>query len=212
MKFTVFGASGATGRLVVERLLRRDDEVTALVRDPAKLGITNPRLHARVGDAFNLADVDSAIAGGDAVISLLGTRLDQPVDKIRTEGTSNIVEAMHAHGVRRLVAVSGVGGSNSAGQMGALTRWLYRKKVGAERYNEIDRLEQLLAESDVDWTVIRPPRLVDSKVDGSPTVAAAPKVSMAAFLTRDDLADILVEQATRAGQPRTALTAISAKR
>lgn len=210
MRVAVFGASGATGRLVVVRLLERGNEVTAFVRDPSQLDIEDARLRIDVGDALDAAAVDAAVDGCDAVVSLLAARLDQPVGTVRSQGTENVIAAMRRHGVRRLVAVSAVGGRRSTAQMGAVTRWLYRRKIGAERLAEVDRLEDLVVGTDLVWTLVRPPRLVDEQPDGRPTASAMARVSLSSKLSRTDLADILVEQVSRDGDRQTALTALSA--
>ena len=73
MRIAVFGATGATGRRVVEQALEAGHEVTALVRDPAALGVRHPRLEVVVGDIGQARRVEDVVRGQDAVISALGT-------------------------------------------------------------------------------------------------------------------------------------------
>lgn len=77
-KIVVFGASGGIGRQVVEQALNRGDEVTAFVRSPSKLSLSDPKLTVIAGELSAKAAVDSAVGGADAVISALGPSLDRP--------------------------------------------------------------------------------------------------------------------------------------
>src|SRR5690348_13841633 len=108
MKLAVFGATGRTGRQLVEQALQAGHEVVALVRTPSKLVIQNPKLRVIQGDAMNPADVDKVVQGSDAVISVLGQSKDSPRD-MQTVAITNIIAAMNKYGVKRLVSLTGAG-------------------------------------------------------------------------------------------------------
>uniref|UniRef100_A0A674JZH5 NAD(P)-binding domain-containing protein n=1 Tax=Terrapene triunguis TaxID=2587831 RepID=A0A674JZH5_9SAUR len=91
-------AAGAAG---ARYALRR--AVTVLVRDPARLPPEHKPARVVVGDVLNPPDVDRAIQGQDAVIIILGTRNDLSPTTMMSEGTRNIVAAMKAHGIRKVV-------------------------------------------------------------------------------------------------------------
>ncbi len=74
MKISIFGATGLTGGHIVKLALDAGDEVTALARDPSKVGVTHPKLRVVQGDGTVAADVERAIAGQDAVIAAIGAR------------------------------------------------------------------------------------------------------------------------------------------
>lgn len=102
MNVTVFGATGQIGRLVVGDLLAGGHDVTAYVRNPAKLGHRDPRLVTVIGELSDEARIRQAVRGADAVISALGPLLRHgstgaPV----TDGTKNIVAAMQTEHVGR---------------------------------------------------------------------------------------------------------------
>uniref|UniRef100_A0A674K1H6 NAD(P)-binding domain-containing protein n=1 Tax=Terrapene triunguis TaxID=2587831 RepID=A0A674K1H6_9SAUR len=78
-------------------------QVTVLVRDPARLPPEHKPARVVVGDVLNPPDVDRAIQGQDAVIIILGTRNDLSPTTMMSEGTRNIVAAMKAHGIRKVV-------------------------------------------------------------------------------------------------------------
>jgi len=108
MKLAIFGGSGRTGRPLVEQALAAGHSVTALVRDPAKLPISNERLTLIQGDALDPQAVERTIAGADAVLSALGQTKGSPKN-MQTVATQNIVAAMQQHAVRRLVSLTGAG-------------------------------------------------------------------------------------------------------
>jgi len=106
-KIVVFGASGGIGRQVVEQALNRGDEVTAFVRSPSKLSLSDPKLTVIAGELSAKAAVDSAVGGADAVISALGPSLDRrAVEMPLVEGTRHMVDAMRAARLQRFVGMA----------------------------------------------------------------------------------------------------------
>uniref|UniRef100_A0A673UY44 Biliverdin reductase B n=1 Tax=Suricata suricatta TaxID=37032 RepID=A0A673UY44_SURSU len=104
-KIAIFGATGRTGLTTLAQAVEAGYEVTVLVRDASRLPPEGPQpAHVVVGDVLNAADVDKTVAGQDAVIVLLGTRNDLSPTTAMSEGARNIVAAMKAHGVNKVVA------------------------------------------------------------------------------------------------------------
>ena len=191
MKLTIFGATSSSGRLLVEKALAAGHEVTAFVRDPSKLEVTNERLKVVAGDALNAAQVEKAISGSDAVLSTLGPKGKPAVMAARS--TRNIVDGMEKHGVKRLVVVSVAGISVPQDKRGvnlvsALIRLLL-KDVFIDRENQLKVLE----ESSLDWIAVRVPRLTDDPATGS-VKAFFGNASPAMKVTRADLADFMLKQ------------------
>ncbi|MFE7140431.1 NAD(P)-dependent oxidoreductase [Streptomyces sp. NPDC057644] len=168
MRITVFGATGGVGREIVGQALAAGHEVTVVVRDPDRLPepLDRTALHAvvRLDDA---AAVRAAVAGRDAVLSGLGSR-GRKANGVAERLTGQIVTAMEAEGVRRLVVVSAAPvGPEPAGD--PLVDRLMRKGIGAvlaELYADLARMEAALAASATDWTSVRPPRLTDGPRTG----------------------------------------------
>jgi len=102
VKLAIFGATGGTGRKLVDQSLAAGHEVVAFVRDPSKLELRHERLTIVQGDVTDPAAVERAIAGVDAVLSALNTRRNAKGNPI-TVGTLHILAAMRKYGVRRLV-------------------------------------------------------------------------------------------------------------
>ncbi len=191
MKIAIMGASSPTGKLLVEKALEKRYEVTALVRDESKLGITHPNLRVICGDALKYEDVESVVSGSEAVLSTLGPRGKPAV--MAAESTKNIVDAMEKSGVKRLVLVSVAGIAVPQDKRGrslidSLLKFFLRD-VFIDRENQL----ALLNASQVDWVAVRVTRLTEGAGTGS-VRAFFGKPSPALKLTRADLADFMLEQ------------------
>ena len=162
MRITIFGATGRAGLHVVEQALSRGFEVTAFVRNPEKLA--DQRANARViqGDVSNREQVNQAIAGADAVISVLGPTKNAPVFEV-SQGTGYILDGMRQHGVRRLVlsAGAGVGDPNDEPKLFNKLISILLKLVSRYVYEDMMKTIELVRKSDLDWTVVRVPMLTD---------------------------------------------------
>src|SRR5689334_228722 len=108
MRLAVFGATGRTGKPLVEQALQAGHEVVALVRTPSKLAIQHPKLTVIQGDAMNPVNVDDTVQGSDAVISVIGQAKGAPRDT-QTVAITNIIAAMNKYGIKRLVSLTGAG-------------------------------------------------------------------------------------------------------
>jgi len=85
MKITLFGATGGTGGQVIQQACEAGHEVTAVVRDAARLTRSHPRLTVVQADVIDPTAIAPAIAGSDAVVSVLGPREHSFADMRRTE-------------------------------------------------------------------------------------------------------------------------------
>lgn len=108
MNITVLGATGKTGVPLVDQALERGHQVTALVREPARLPIQHSSLKVVPGDILDPQAVEKAVAGAEAVLGVLGPTSNEPVFAI-SNGMKNILVAMEKHGVRRLIQSVGAG-------------------------------------------------------------------------------------------------------
>ena len=213
MKLAIFAATGGVGRQVLEQAAAGGHDVTAVVRDPRKL----PPTQARVVTA-DLMDADpaalqSAVSGADAVLSALGARSKTEVG-VTWRGTAAILQAMQAAGVRRIVVVSAapVGTVPSPGcphpprhdpgdglVMRNLTYPILRSAF-RQTYADLARMEDLLRESDLDWTVVRPVRLTGKPLTGTYRTAYGQNVRHGLFISRADVAHYMLRAL---GEPET---------
>jgi uncharacterized protein YbjT (DUF2867 family) len=161
----VFGATGKTGAALVDQALAAGHRVAAFVRTPAKLGPPRERLAAVMGDFADAASIRAAFDRPyDAVLFTLGIYLKDARTPL-ADGTGPLVEAMKEAGVRRLVLCSSFGASETAGQ-GPL--WVRAVQHFILKQVLIDKTaqERLVMTSGLDWTIFRPPRLVDGPGGG----------------------------------------------
>ena len=194
MKIVVFGASRGVGLKVVEQALDAGHIVTAFVRTPAKFTVQHKNLIVCQGDSMDAAAVEKAIAGQDAVISALGpTR--PPVPGMMETSAKNIVAAMKKHGVRRLVSTTGAGVRQPEDQpkfadhfIGFLLNLLAKNVVLDSAANV-----KVIQTSDLDWTVVRFPRLLDGDHTGKYRFGYVSKDSSTQLSRADAAASILRE-------------------
>lgn len=194
MKIVIFGSSGETGKALVRQALQRGHEVYAFARRPGEIGIGDPRLHPLEGDVLDEASVRRAAEGMDAAVSVLGVRMGQPPSTVRSTGTANIVAALTAAGVRRFVSCSTVGAGGHLQTLPWLTRMMLPRIIGAWRLEEAGRQEDIVRSSGLDWTVLRPPRLVDGPLTGKYRIGEDLVAGFGAKLTRGNLATAMLDQ------------------
>lgn len=161
MKIVVFGANGPTGRLVVRGALQRGHTVTAVTRSPESFPFAHPSLHVLGGDVLEAASVSRAIAGQDAVLSALGVPYSRQEIRTYSMGARAMIDAMVESGVSRLVCVSSSAVDPSAGPHGGffferVLQPFVAGVLGKTLYDDMKRMEAMVAESTVDWTVLRP--------------------------------------------------------
>ena len=215
MKLLIFGATGATGRLLVDQALELGHAVTAFVRDPARLHRSHPTLRQIVGDAMDAATVEGAVQGHDAVVCALGTSPEGKADRARRQpgvpvcsvGTANIVGAMDRHGVRRIVVESStsVGESRKAGRWGAaaIVRLFLREVM-----DDKERQDEILKGSGLDWTIVRPAKLSNGPQTGRLKSGEGLAWSLASSASRADVAAFLL---AALGDPATIGRAITVR-
>ncbi|MEH0576436.1 MULTISPECIES: NAD(P)H-binding protein [Streptomyces] len=200
MKFTVFGATGGIGRELVRQALDAGHEVTAVVRDPARLAVTGGRLEVVRADLTDPEALRPAVTGRDAVLSGLGARRRKDAG-VAARLTRTVLSALEAEGVRRLLVVSaGPIGPEPEGD-GALDRTV-RGLVSAalkDVYADLREMEAELARSATDWTVVRPPRLQDKPVTGAYRTVVGGFPRKGRFIGRADVAHAMLAMVEDAG-------------
>lgn len=198
MKLVVLGPTGGTGGQVVRHALATGHEVVAIARRPDAVQPTHPNLRVVAGDVLEPATLAGALDGADAVISALGPRAGRAPTVLYSHGIANVRAEMVRAGVRRLVVVSAVPVAPT-GQEGVLDRFvvlpLLHLLLGGN-YADLRRMEDdLRAADDVDWTVFRPPRLLDGPATGRIRSAVDVHLPRARDIRRSDLARALVSGA-----------------
>lgn len=189
----VIGATGGTGRALVDHAVHQGRRVKVLVRREADAHSFPATVDAHVGDARDRAALDRALPGASAVVSLLGARRGQPVGTVRSAGTRAVVEAMQRAGVRRLVVVSTVGVGSSLQDMTTTARLLWPVIVGRDRLREAAAAEAMVTSSGLDWTLVRPPRLIDGPIGSQTSVGRSLRIGLKSQISRSALAHLLLD-------------------
>jgi putative NADH-flavin reductase len=157
MRLFILGANGRTGTELVDLALARGHDVTAFVRSPEKMIRSGEGLIVRKGDPRNVHDLAAALCGHDAVLSALGPRPREALTKttVLRECAAATVAAMSRAGVRRFLVVSSAVLFPIDSVVFAVVRRILRPHV-----RDLQAMEAIVAASDLDWTIARPPRLV----------------------------------------------------
>jgi putative NADH-flavin reductase len=204
MKLTIFAATGGIGRQVLEQVVAAGHDVTAVVRNPKKLSREVRSVTADL-TAPDPAALESAIEGADAILSGLGPRSNSEAG-VAWQGTRAIVQGMQATDVRRIVVVSAapIGTVPSPGRpkppkynpgdgffmrhlLSPLTKAALRK-----HYADLALMEDILRDSGLDWTVVRPPRLTDKPLTGTYRTVYGQNLQGGLFISRADVAHCLL--------------------
>jgi len=205
MKLTIFAATGGIGRQLLGQAIAAGHDVTAVARNPRNLSPVPARAVAADLASADPADLQSAVAGADAVLSALGPRTKADAG-VAARGTKMIVQAMQAAGVRRLIVVSAapIGTIPSPARPhpprhdpgdGFIIRYLADpivKRALREHYADLARMEDVLRASDLDWTAVRPPRLTGKPVTGRYRTAYGQNIRRGVFVSRADVAHYML--------------------
>ncbi len=195
MDLVVIGAGGRTGRLVVDQALAGGHRVTAYVRRPEVVTVRHDRLAVVRGDVLDPGGVMDVIADKDAVVSTLGVK-GRSTTTVFSEGITNVVRAMEAKGVRRVLTVSSAG--LSIGPHMPLPQRLVAgyiiERILRNIYLDLARMEDELEVSDTDWTVVRAPLLADRPASGQYRVAVDGHLTRPGRISRADLAGCIVSR------------------
>jgi putative NADH-flavin reductase len=194
MKIAIFGANGATGRLLTERVLDAQHEAVAVTRRPADFPIAHAHLTVAGVDVRDASSVAGVIGGADAVLSTLGVPFSvRPIDTYSV-GIRNIVAGMREAAVRRLVVVSSTGASHYPNRIDTpfalrIVEPVITRTIGKTTYDDQRRMEAIVRDSGLDWTIVRPSGLFDLP---EPTNYVAGEVEpVGGFTARIDLADYM---------------------
>ena len=194
MKVLIIGATGATGRVLMREALEQGHEVTALARNPSALAPEDHRPRVLQGNALDASQVEAAVADQDAVLSALGTRSSRPTT-LFSQSTHNLISAMNKHGVRRLVCITGIGAGDSKGHVGFLYDRIMLPFVVKNIYEDKNRQEEAIKQSDLDWVIVRPARLTDEAAKGEYRVYLGGSYT-AKTISRADVAAFMLAQLT----------------
>lgn len=198
MKVSIFGATGFSGQAILADSIKQGHEVTILVRDASKIPIKHQNLTIVEGNVLNPQTVASVLHHQEAVIQCLGVsgKGDGKPTTFISDATKIIVDEMQNQKIKRLIAMSNVGAGNSI----AFQPWFFTKiilpyfmkwlKVIIEDKN---RMEPIIMNSNLDWTIVRCPNIVDKPAKGRCNATLDGK-GLKLSITLSDLSKFMVDQ------------------
>ncbi|GDX47129.1 NADH-flavin reductase [Bacteroidota bacterium] len=198
MKVSIFGATGFSGQAILADSIKQGHEVTILVRDASKIPIKHQNLTIVEGNVLNPQTVASVLHHQEAVIQCLGVggKGDGKPTTFISDATKIIVNEMQNQKIKRLIAMSNVGAGNSI----AFQPWFFTKiilpyfmkwlKVIIEDKN---RMEPIIMNSNLDWTIVRCPNIVDKPAKGRCNATLDGK-GLKLSITLSDLSKFMVDQ------------------
>ena len=190
MNLTIFGASGGTGTCLVEQALAAGDEITAVVRDAARLAVPqHPRLRVLTADIMDPDSINAAVTGADAVLTAVGPR-GTGATTVITDSVRSIIAAMQKTGARRLLMLSGsiVADDGESAYLRYLLKPVARRTFLRHVCADMRAGEAVVEASGLDWTIVRPPRLTSKPASGTYRTAVDRSLPHGFSVTRADLA------------------------
>ncbi|MEU0407913.1 NAD(P)H-binding protein [Streptomyces griseorubiginosus] len=194
MRLLILGATGPTGRQLVDLALRSGDSVTALVRNPAILGEVADRFTVVMGDATSQRDVAAAALGQDAIISALGQGRSLNPRGLFDRASAAVIGAAKQQGISRLVWMSSFGVGSTFESATAVQKTMYRtllRRVYANKKIADDRIRS----SGLEWTLVFPTGLNNRPAKGTYLVDDRIKMKGARMISRADVAAFMHQAA-----------------
>ena len=193
VKLIIFGSTGSMGRPLVEQALEQGHMVAAFARDPARVDIKHANLEVIQGDVMDLASVEKAVQGQEAVLSSLGAGMK---GTIRSEGTRHIIRAMEKAGIRRLVSISTLGVGDSWEMIPLKYKFFFRTLLRRAFADHVVQ-ENLIRRSQLDWTIVRPGAYTNGEHTGEYRHGfPVTDKTIKAEISRADVADFMLKQLT----------------
>jgi uncharacterized protein YbjT (DUF2867 family) len=197
-KVLIIGASRGIGLETVKAALLAGHNVRALARSAARIPIQNPGLDRVAGNALDSSAIRSTLDGVDVVVQTLGVDVAPRSIFERTtlfsQSTRIIVDAMKAAGVKRLIAVTGLGAGNSRGHGGIIYDSVVFPLLLKRVYDDKDVQEWIIKSSGFDWTIVRPGLLTNRPATGHYRILTAAEDWRFGTISRADVADFIVRQ------------------
>ena len=214
MRIAVIGASGRTGGEVVRQALRRGHGVVAMARRTESLSLVHPgawahddgQVTVRGADVFDVERIAVALEDVDAVVSAVGVGASRRPTQVYSTGIANVLKAMSTTGAVRLAVVSAapVGPREEQPVLQRRVAMPILERIFGATYADMSRMEAILRDSPVDWTALRPPRLMDKPPLGQYRLDRLP-LPKGRAITIGDLATALLDCVTRTDRQREAL-------
>jgi putative NADH-flavin reductase len=194
MRFLVLGASGGVGRRLLVRGLARGHAIRAQTRDRRRLADVPDGVEVVAADPTDAAALRALVAGQQAVVIALGTTPGRRTT-LFSDVTAKLITAMQSEGVRRLVAITGVGAGDTRGHGGFLYDRIIYPLFTRPFYADKNRQEELIRQSTLDWVLVRPaPFKEDAGSTPFQVITEVRPETRLRRVTREEVADFVLDQ------------------
>jgi putative NADH-flavin reductase len=198
MNIAIFGASGATGKLLTECSLAAGHNVKALLRNPADFPLGS-KVKVVHGSAFDHAPVLETVEGADVVLSAVGAHSPLRNENVLPRVVPFIVDAMRQAGVRRIIVLGSAGAlPDSLDKQPTWRRWIVQNVVYRTflKWPVAEQISQYatLSASDLDWTMVMPPMLTNDPARGHYRIDSEALPPNGMKISRPDVAEFMMQQ------------------
>lgn len=181
MRISIFGGTGGTGLELIKQALQVGHHVKALLRTPSKLKIQDENLEIVEGNVLNKEDVDKIVGNTELILSALGvTGLGSTT--LYSDSITNIISAAESKNITRIICVTAAGVGVKS------DRW----KIFGKIYADMERMENALMNSELNYTIMKPPGLNNSKLTGTYRTEFGDFIIDSSQLSRADLAHCML--------------------
>jgi uncharacterized protein YbjT (DUF2867 family) len=173
-RILIYGATGRTGQIAMEYALKKGYAVTALVRSPNKITFKSDNLTIINGLPTNIEDVRKAMKGCDFVVNVLSALSEKEsisFKKITAPHTlkimmENTIAVMNEFATKRIISLSSIGVGNSYQYAPWFMKFFIKISNFKIVFADHNEQEQLLINSNLDWTIVRPVALNNNETEG----------------------------------------------
>ena len=198
MKILLLGATGRTGKFIIEEAIKRGHRISAIARNPEKLKVFD--IDITLGTPYNCETVEKAITGCEAIINTLNVSrksdnpwapLAAPKDMI-SKSASNAIRAMEKVGIKRFVTLSTIGAGRSWKTTPAILKLIVSVSNLKFAFLDHGKQEEILENSAMDYTICRAPMLSDKRNDTGAIATAEEEKPSSMTLSRNSAAEFFV--------------------
>ena len=191
MNILVLGAAGGVGRLIVGQALARGHKVTAFVRDPGKADLQGATVVR--GDVLDIQALSNALPSQEAVVYAIGVKSTGPTT-LFSQSTRLLLTALEQQQVKRLVCITGIGAGETKGHGGFLYDHVIFPLFTRNRYADKELQEQLIRQSNLDWTIVRPAPFSEGKPNAPFQVLTEVGNAVLRKVSRAEVASFVLEE------------------
>ena len=210
MKVVVFGSTGPTGLLIVQQALAKGHHVKAFVRTPSKMTVTGENLERFRGDIYDKDSVENAIEGCDAVICTVGVPFTRKPVSVYSTAAHHIINGMEKHQLQRFITITSGGTYPGRDPDNPFFFERILKPIFHTLYDDMREMEQIVMATNLAWTILRPPRLLDKpRTENIRIDVDRYAIKGHSTISRADLADVVVQELESDGYIQKAIAVAS---